>query len=145
MNSTVVCTLCLILWPGAARGDSPAWMRHWDAGYTALQHNRLAESEKEYQAAVQEAAKFGPRDLRLSETLDNLATVYYAENKVALAKPLCARAWDIDAHVLGPERWPAHDLYHRAEIYRIQHQYPQAAALSKRYLAIIEKVLGRES
>ena len=73
-----------------------------DAGTKAGEEGRLAEAEKSFSLALQEAEKFDQGDPRLPTSLDNLATVYEAEKKYAEGEALFKRSLAIDEKILGP-------------------------------------------
>ncbi len=64
-------------------------------------------SEKLFLAAVGEAESFGPQDVRVATSLNNLAGLYQAQGKYAEAEPLYKRSLSIKEKALGPESEPS--------------------------------------
>ncbi len=77
--------------------------------------------------------------------LHNLAVVYRAQGKYAVAEPLYKRSLAIWEKALGVDHPDvAASLNNLAELYRLQGRYAEAEPLYKRSLAILEKALGAE-
>ena len=69
---------------GSARQDDQdepqvTWESYSDAGVGAQEQARHAEAEQLYLEALKEAGKFGEQDPRLPTSLNNLASLYYAQ------------------------------------------------------------------
>jgi tetratricopeptide (TPR) repeat protein len=76
-------------------------------------------------------------------SLNNLASLYYAQGRYADAETLYTRSLAIREKVYGPDHPDvALSLNNLAELYRVQGRYPEAEPLYKRSLAIREKALG---
>ena len=121
------------------------WQSHMDAGVKTYQQGNYPEAEKQFTAAVKEAEGFGPQDLRLATTLNNLALLYKAQGKYAEAEPLHKRALAIYEKTLGPGHpRVATSLNNLALLYKAQGRYVDAEPLYQRALAIYEKTLGPE-
>ena len=78
--------LSLLLWPACTLGQETAWQRYMEAAGEAYQQGNYVEAEKQSLAAVQEAEKFGPDDLRLAQSLNNLAVLYRDQGRYAEAE-----------------------------------------------------------
>src|SRR5438874_10766820 len=83
--------------------EETKWQEFMSAGRQAFQQKRYPEAERSFQAAIREAERFGPQDVRLGMSLNSLGTVYFSENNFAAAEPLYKRALAIRERALGPE------------------------------------------
>ncbi len=101
-NWLLVGLVFLALWPAHAPGQGGQWESYITAGQQAYQQADYAEAEKQFEAALKEAEAFGPDDVRLATSLDNLATIYRAQGKFGKAEPLAKRALAIVEKALGP-------------------------------------------
>ena len=138
--------LCLALAIAAVTllRDDP-WERHMAAGAEAYQQGNYTEAVKQVRAAVERAREFGPTDLRLGTSLNNLAGLYQAQGHYSEAEPLYQRSLAIAEKALGPEHPNVGiNLSNLAELYRVQGRYAEAEPLHQRALAILEKALGPE-
>ena len=97
---------------------------------------------------AQEALKvgestFGPTNVNVATSLNNLAEFYVAQGRYGEAEPLLVRALGIREKALGPEHpYVATSLNNLAELYRQQGRYGEATPLEKRALGIWEKARG---
>jgi len=113
--------LCLGLWPMvAASAQETRWDSIMADGMRAYQQADYAEAEKLLLAALKEAEKFGDQDPRLATSLNNLASLYYAQGKYTEAEPLYQRSLAILEKALGPE-------------------HPQVAQSLENYAALLTK------
>jgi len=121
------------------------WETHNDKGKEALSRGLPTVAERHLQEALFEATRFGLEDLRLAETLRNLAKLYRLQGQLSKAEPLCEQALEIRQTVRGPGHPEvAGNLAELARIYRAQGKYSQAEALYDRASAIVHKRLGEE-
>ena len=121
------------------------WKKHLTAAESADQQGRYAQAEQLYLAALQEAEKFGPSDLRLATSLNKIASLYCLRFRYAEAEPLLQRALRTAEKALGPEHPDlAYHLSNLAVIYSAQGKYAEAEPLLQRALRISEKTLGPE-
>ena len=133
----------LALWPAHAPAQGGQWESYITAGQQAYQQADYAEAEKQFEAALKEAEAFGPDDVRLATSLNELGLVYDAQGNYGEAEPLYKRALPILEKALGPEHPNvAASLNNFAELYRKQGRYEAAKPLYKRALAVLEKALG---
>ena len=144
--SQLVGILCKVFVPLHADTQETQWKVHMDAADEANRQGHYGDAEKSIKAALKEAERFGPQDLRLGTTLNTLASLYEAQGKYAEAEPLDKRALAIDEKALGPEDpyVAIIDLNNLAELYHQQSKYAEAEPLYKRSLSILEKALGPE-
>jgi len=82
-----------LLWTCAAQAQSTLWKTHDDAGTEAYQAGRYAEAEKQFKIALAEAEEFGPSDLRLATSLNNLALLYDTQGKYDQASRSTSGRW----------------------------------------------------
>ena len=136
----LVGVLCLASF---AMAQETAWEKNMKASLQAYQRGQYGEAEKQARAAVQEAEKFGPQDLRLAASLHFQAVVKRVRGDYVEAEPLYQRALVIREKSLGPEHpHVAVSLNHLALLYSAQGKYAEADPLYRRALAIREKALG---
>ena len=92
-----------------------------------------------------ERARLGPDNAQLSDSLNNLAETYRAQERIAEAESLLKRTLLIREKVLGVEH-PAviNSLDNLARLYNDQSRFADAEPLEKRALEIAEKILGPE-
>ena len=89
-----------------APNQGAEWESYITAAQQAYQQADYAEAEKQLEAALKEAEAFGPDDVRLATSLNNLALLYKAQGRYAEAEPLYKRALAINekAIVRMPEK-----------------------------------------
>ncbi|MDA2934328.1 tetratricopeptide repeat protein, partial [Acidobacteria bacterium AH-259-D05] len=107
---------------------------------------KYAQAEPLYQRALAIREKaLGPEHPQVSDSLNDLAILYWDQGKYAQAEPLHQRARAIWEKALGPEHPDvARSLNNLAGLYRDQGKYAQAEPLYQRARAIWEKALGPE-
>ena len=97
------------LWLGlnsavSASGNSEAdWTRDSAAGKAAYESSNWGQAEKSYKAAIRDAEAFGSKDVRLANSLTNLAVLYTGRGQNPKAAPLFERSIAIKQRALGPE------------------------------------------
>lgn len=96
---------------GAEDGADPSpearWNRHYRQGWAAFQAQDLDSAERSLCQALDAARRFGPRDLRFAETLDELGLLHYLRGDDARAEAMQGAAAGEILLALGP---PAGDL-----------------------------------
>ncbi|MBX9772525.1 MAG: tetratricopeptide repeat protein, partial [Candidatus Obscuribacterales bacterium] len=73
------------------------------AGIAALAEGRYGQAETSMLAAIKEAESFGPKDIRLSQSLKSLADLYKLRNQNAKAEPYYERALRTQEAALGAD------------------------------------------
>ena len=122
---------------------SGLWSMYLKVGAAAHERGNDAYAEEHLKAALEIAEKFGPEDVRLSDTLSRLARLYYDLGEHAQAKPLYERALAILEKVHGPDHPDVADrLNNLVRLYYDLGDYAQAKPLCERALAIWEKAYG---
>src|SRR5215472_15865496 len=106
--------------PVLAVAQPKTWEDYIAAGKSAYQQGRYTEAEKLFEAALKEAEGFGPQDLDVATSLNNLAVLYSAQGKYVEAEPLFKRALAIQEKALGLE-------------------HPDVAATMENYAALLSK------
>ena len=101
--------------------EETIWGQHSLEGVRALEHGNYVEAEDWFKSALIEAEWFGPEDLRLATSLDNLAGLYVKQGRYAEAEPLHKRALAIYEKTLGPD-------------------HPQVAQTLENYAALLHKI-----
>src|SRR5215210_1354326 len=87
----------------AVYAQQPTWETYQEAGRRALERGDYAEAETQLKAALKEASGFVLKDQRLTETLDELASVYRAAGRFDEAETLYRRTLSITEAAFGPE------------------------------------------
>ena len=72
----------------AACGSSDSWEDEWRAGVDAFHDGDTAQAERSLTSASARAESFGPLDLRLAKTLNDLALTKYRLGKYDEAEQL---------------------------------------------------------
>jgi tetratricopeptide (TPR) repeat protein len=80
--------LSLALWSAHAWAGNDEWESYTNLGYKASQDGNYAAAENWFTAALREAKGFGPEDPRLARSLNNMARLYYVEDRHDKAAPL---------------------------------------------------------
>ena len=92
------------------------------------------------------AENFGPNDLRLATTLNDLGLLYRAEGKFKDAEPLYRRSLAIRENKLGASNPAvAVSLNNLAGLLAAENRYVEAEQKYRRALAIREKALGPDN
>lgn len=109
---TALSALALIIsWQGAVMmpasaaaepADEANWTLHCQKGVAAYKELRYGDADREFRAALAEAEKFGPDDVRLAQTLTNLGVLLEFRGHLDKAQPLFERAVKIKQKTLGP-------------------------------------------
>ena len=74
-----------------ACGQTNTWEQDWTAGVKAHHQGDLVQAERLLSGATAQAEEFGPRDLRLAASLNDLALTKYRMGKYSEAEPLHLR------------------------------------------------------
>jgi tetratricopeptide (TPR) repeat protein len=120
-----------------------AWMSERNAGLQHVREQLYAEATERFEAAVESAEQFGPEDLRLATSLNDLAEVRRIRGDGAGAVPLYRRALAIWEAVLGANHPDiATALNNLAETYRSEGNHADAEPLYRRSVGIWEQTLG---
>jgi tetratricopeptide (TPR) repeat protein len=113
------------------------WEKHMTTAAKAYQQGRYTDAERSFQATVKEAEAFGPQDLRLATSLNNLAALYHQQGKYDEAEPLYKRSLAIVEKSLGPEHpHMATSLENYAMLLRKTNREVEAARIEARAKAI---------
>jgi tetratricopeptide (TPR) repeat protein len=113
------------------------WQTWRIGGLHALEEGRLADAERLLIAALEQAEKFGPDDLRVANAANDLAVVYARAGKPVEAELLFQRALVIGEKGLGvdhPEVGAT--IQNLGILYATQQKYQEAESLLKRALEI---------
>jgi len=79
------------------------WQSHMDAGSASRKKRQFAESEEQLQAAVKQAERFRPADVRLAESLQSLGDTFNWEGKYPEAQAAYSRALAVEDSLLHPD------------------------------------------
>ncbi|HEU4683230.1 MAG TPA: tetratricopeptide repeat protein, partial [Nitrospira sp.] len=124
-------------------GQDTLWNTWRQGGLQALQEGRLADAERLLTAALEQAEKYGPEDLRVADAANDLAVVYANEGKPLEAELLFARALKIGEKGLGMDHpGVGATVQNLGILYATQQRYQDAEPLLKRALAINLKEFG---
>jgi eukaryotic-like serine/threonine-protein kinase len=110
--------------------------------YARLGDHALAEKLYLATIAIREK-ELGPEDSDLAATLNNLANLYYSEQRYAEAEKVHLRSIAIKEKMLGPEHYfLAQSLNNLANVYTAQKRFAESETLHRRALAVKLKALG---
>ncbi|MDZ7751767.1 MAG: tetratricopeptide repeat protein [Gammaproteobacteria bacterium] len=136
----------LLALPSSA-GATPEerWANYNAAGTRALVQGRLAEAERFYAAAVQEARALGAEDLRVAASLNNLGALYVKANRLEDADRVYQRSLQMRRKALG-EHHPqlAQSLANIAFLRRAQDLPTEAEELYRQAIAMWERLDVRD-
>lgn len=132
--------------PSAGATPEQRWVNYNAAGTRALIQGRLEEAEKLYAVAFREARTFGPQDLRLAASLNNLGVLYVRQQKFGEAGKAYQGALAIRESALGNDHpQVAQTLANMGYLEQAQGQTEEAERLYMKAVAITEKALGSDS
>ena len=121
------------------------WMEQRRAALEAFDREAYPEAEEFLTAAIREAEEFGMTDLRLAQTVSELASLHNFLNRYEEAVSLFNRVLDIRTAELGSDHAVVGEtLNNLAEIHRMRERFGEAEPLYLRSLANLERALGRE-
>ncbi len=117
--------------------DDALWHMWRDSGLHAWEEGRLGEAERRLVTAMEEAEKFGPDDLRVADSANDLAIVYATAGITTEAELLFHRALMIGKNGLGMDH-PAvgATIQNLGILYAMQKKYQEAELLMLRALEI---------
>src|SRR5689334_4111825 len=124
-------------------GEQPLWRER------TLAANRLSESgdfqaaEQAYRDAVAEAGRLFPAGSRYAESLNNLASLYYATGRYAAAEPLYWNALGLLDR--GDNKLAGVVANNLAVLYRAQGRYVEAEPLYRRALDALAAGSGEQT
>ena len=125
--------------------QTSAWEAKNQAGEKAFQEGKLADADGLFTAALKDAQRFGPKDLRLAPILNNMALVAFVRNNLVGAQENFEQAISVIEAARGPEDpllLPILDNLTR--LYIKQWAFDKAIQTSWRACHIREKKLGVE-
>jgi len=132
--------------PAAGARPEQRWVNYNAAGTRALIQGRLEDAEKLYAAAFREAKSFGPQDLRLAASLNNLGVLYVKQQKFGEAGKAYQGALAIRESALGNDHpQVAQTLANMAYLQQAQGQTKEAERLYMKAVAMTEKALGPDT
>jgi hypothetical protein len=130
----------LLLMAVSVMPQQGAWEAANSAGKAAFEARRFGEAQKYFSAAVQEAEKFGPNDMRLASSLSNLGRVCLLQGRFGDAAKLLRRSAEIIERVLGPDDLLlAATLEELAQVVALREEQDKALQLLDRAAAIRER------
>lgn len=123
--------------------DGTLWKTWHDAGIQAWQEGRLGIAEHLLIAAMEQAEKFGPEDVRMADTANDLAIVYATAGKITEAELLFRRSLAIGIRRFGAEHpTVGATMQNLGILYAMEHQYVAAEQLLKHALEVNLKQFG---
>jgi len=122
------------------------WASLNDAGEKAYERRQYAASENFLRAALQQAETFGPNDLRLATTLNDLGLLYRALGKLQEAESFYRRSLAIREKKLGPsDLQVTTSLNNLAGVLTAENRYAAAEQMYRRALVIRQTKLGKDN
>lgn len=119
-------------------------LKTWrDAGVQAWQEGRLGIAEHLLIAAMEQAEKFGPEDVRVADTANDLAIVYATAGKITEAELLFHRSLAIGIKRFGAEHpTVGATMQNLGILYAMENKYLTAEQLLKQALEVNLKRFG---
>ncbi len=128
------------------RADEALWRENMDRGVAAFENRRYARAEEFFGAALAEAEKFPPDDLRRAKTFNNMAALCHAQGKYAMAEDFYNRALAINQRVHGCESAEvAVNLHNLAVLCSATGRYADAERFYRQAIDLREKLNGAEA
>jgi tetratricopeptide (TPR) repeat protein len=142
-RSSLFCALILLALVVPALAQQSNWAAHMHSAKQARQTGNHDAAEKHFQAAVEEAERMGPDELRLASSLNSLALLYQAQERYAEAEPLFERSLELLEKKLGPEHQDVATCLANLGMLRVRRKaWLKAEPPLQRALKIREKRLG---
>jgi len=135
----IVSVMCLgfMSWPNGSDAQDMLWNTWREGGLQALEEGRFGDAERLLISALEQAEKFGPEDLRVADSANDLAVLYTNAGRPLEAELLFRRALAIRENGLGPDHpGVGAAVQNLGILYAIQKRYQEAEPLLKRSLAI---------
>src|SRR5574341_1006879 len=122
-----LCMVVVVLSVSCSQG--PPWETYVEAGKKSYREGKFSEAERQFTEAVKKAEQFGPQDLRLALSLNNLGEALRSQGKLIEAEPMYKRAVAIrEQSKEGDPQDLAFVLNNLAALYYAQER-PAAASL----------------
>lgn len=122
---------------------SSKWYLYRASAERARLDDNLAEAEKAWLAALEEAEDFGQYSPRLTTTLEGLSEVLWIEGKFELAAPICRRLLRIYELSMGRDHMDVGIIANNlAMLYHRWNKLEEAEMFYERALGIKRRVLG---
>jgi len=116
---------------------------HMLAGKEAFEQGRNAEAEKEFAAAIDKAEKFGPINLQISGSLNNLGEFYINQGRYIEAEPLLKRALEVEALYLSKDLSKIITIFNNlVRLYTLQKRDKEVTSLTQHLPEMIENAMG---
>jgi tetratricopeptide (TPR) repeat protein len=123
--------------------DGTLWKAWRDAGIHAWEEGQLGIAEHLLIAAMEQAEKFGPEDVRVADTANDLAIVYATAGKITEAELLFHRSLGLGIRMFGEEHpTVGATMQNLGILYAMEHKYLAAEQLLKHALEINLKRFG---
>ncbi len=138
--------IVILLVLSAALCGQTSWEEKNRAGEKAFQEGKLADANRLFLEALQEAQAFGQKDLRLAPIYNNLALIAFVRNNYIASESMYEKAIAVVEGARGPEDpllLPI--LENLTRLYVKQWSFNQAIQTSQRICAIREKKPGPDS
>lgn len=133
----IAALLILIALPTQAGFLEWRWERYMDAGLASYKSGNYARAEKQLTTALTLAEDLGAEHPIVATSLNNLASLYYAQERLDAAEPLYVRALEIWQTAHGPDHPNvAKVLVNLAALHRARGNAAEAERLDRRAEAI---------
>lgn len=130
--------------------DLTHWRTLTEQATSAYESRKYTEAEVKFKEALEIAegtkedeGKTRDDKVRLSKSLNNLASLYHVQGKYSLAEEMYDRCLDLNLNLYGDEDLEVAVILHNlAVVNSARRRYEKAELLYKRALEIRQKVLG---
>ena len=144
-SASLIALVCLLAFAKDTLAQDTAWERYSQDGIKAYKQGRDSEAERLLRLAVKESEQFGANDLRVAQSLRNLAMVLDARENYAEAESVQRRVLSIKEKVLGQNhREVASTLNDLGVLCYDQAKYAEGEACYRRALEIDESMSESE-
>jgi tetratricopeptide (TPR) repeat protein len=142
-RSSLLCALFLFAFAAMASAQQSPWAAHMQSAKQARQAGNYDDAEKHFQAAIDEAERNGPDELRLASGLNSLALLYQAQERYADAERLFERGLALLEKKLGADHLDVATCLANLGMLQLRRkEWLKAEPTLQRALKIREKRLG---
>ncbi|MCU0936760.1 MAG: tetratricopeptide repeat protein [Gammaproteobacteria bacterium] len=135
----------LTLPPSLGATAEERWNNLNVAATRALAQGQLAQAERLYVAALEEAQTLGAEDPRLAAALNNLGVLYVRAQQFERADELYRKALEVRQKALGPSHpQVGQSLSNLAYLRQAEGKLEESESFAKRAVALLEGALGAE-
>jgi tetratricopeptide (TPR) repeat protein len=142
-RSSLLCALFLFAFVTPASAQQSEWASHMQSAKQARQAGNYDDAEKHFQAAIEEAERMGPDELRMASSLNSVALLYQAQERYREAERLFERGLMLLERKLGADHLDVATCLANLGMLQVRRrEWLKAEPTLQRALKIREKRLG---